>query len=165
MKIVIGTMMLASLCAPAAWAQHGAAAGRGHHDMLRRGAEAMGFDQQRTTHNFLLYDDGGAIQVVARDAGDTASIEAVRRHLQEIARLFKAGDFSKPAHTHAREVPGTATMTRLKTRIEYRYEELPPGGRVHIATRDPEALQAIHAFLRFQIDDHKTGDPGRVIVR
>ena len=30
----------------------------------------MGFDQQRTAHHFLLFKDGGAIDVSVKDAGD-----------------------------------------------------------------------------------------------
>jgi hypothetical protein len=133
-----------------------------HRDMLRRGAQAMGFDQERTVHHFLLYEDGGAIDVAVKEAGDHANLHAVREHLQHIAGLFKAGDFGKPALTHAQPVPGTADMRRLKDRITYRYEETPLGGRVRIVTRDAAALAAVHAFLHFQIKDHQTGDSGVV---
>jgi hypothetical protein len=76
--------------------------------------------------------------------------------------LFKAGDFGKPALTHAHQVPGTADMTRLKERITYQYEETAGGGRVRIVTHNAEALAAVHAFLHFQIEDHRTGDSGLV---
>ena len=130
--------------------------------MLTRGAQAMGFDQERTVHHFLLYEDGGAIDVAVKEASDHANLHAVRQHLQQIAGLFKAGDFGKPALTHAQQVPGTVDMTRLKDRITYQYEETPAGGRVRIVTRDADALSAVHAFLHFQIEDHRTGDPGVV---
>ena len=133
-----------------------------HRDMLTRGAQAMGFDQERTVHHFLLYENGGAIDVAVKEASDHANLHAVRQHLQEIAGLFKAGDFGKPALTHAQQVPGTADMTRLKDRITYQYEETPAGGRVRIVTRDAAALAAVHAFLHFQIEDHRTGDSGVV---
>ena len=133
-----------------------------HRDMLTRGAQAMGFDQDRTVHHFRLYEDGGAIDVAVKEASDHANLHAIRQHLQEIAGLFKAGDFGKPALTHAQQVPGTVDMTRLKDRITYRYEETPGGGRVRIVTRDAEALSAVHAFLHFQIEDHRTGDSGVV---
>jgi hypothetical protein len=133
-----------------------------HRDMLTRGALAMGFDQERTVHHFLLYDDGGAIDVAVKEAGDHRNLQAIREHLQQIAGLFKEGDFGKPELTHAQQVPGTADMTRLEDRITYQYEETTAGGRVRIVTRDTEALGAVHAFLRFQIEDHRTGDPGVV---
>lgn len=130
-----------------------------HHDMLVRGAEAMGFDQERTVHHFLLTEEGGAIDVGVTDPADEVNLQAVRQHLQEIAVLFKAGDFSKPVLTHAQQVPGSEEMARLKDRIGYAYEQTPAGGRVRIVTHDATALEAVHAFLRFQIEDHRTGDP------
>jgi hypothetical protein len=133
-----------------------------HRAMLQRGAQAMRFDQERTVHHFLLYEDGGAIVVSVKDSTDHTNLHAVRQHLKEIAGLFKAGDFGKPALTHAQQVPGTAEMKRLKGRIAYEYEETPAGGRVRIVTRDGDALAAIHAFLHFQIQDHRTGDSGLV---
>ena len=133
-----------------------------HLDTLTRGARAMGFDQERTVHHLLLYPDGGAIEVTVKEASDPANLQAIRRHLAETAALFKAGDFGKPALTHAQQVPGTVEMTRLKDRITYQYQETPAGGRVRIVTRDAEALAAIHTFLHFQIEDHRTGDSGAV---
>ena len=94
-----------------------------HRDMLTRGAQAMGFDQERTVHHFLLYEDGGAIDVAVKEASDQVNLQAIRRHLPQIAGLFKAGDFGKPALTHAQQVPGTVEMTRLKDRITYQYED------------------------------------------
>jgi hypothetical protein len=110
----------------------------------------------------MLYEDGGAIDVAVKEASDHANLHAVRQHLQQIAGLFKAGDFGKPALTHAQQVPGTADMTRFKDRITYQYEQTPGGGRVRIVTRDTDAIAAVHAFLHFQIEDHRTGDSGMV---
>jgi len=36
---------------------------------------------------------------------------------------------------------------------------------VRIKTRDSDALAAVHAFLRFQITEHQTGDPMEVAER
>jgi hypothetical protein len=123
-----------------------------------RGAHVMGFDQQKTTHHFYLYPDGGAIDVAANDPHDEADIKAARAHLPHIAKMFGEGDFSAPVLVHAMNVPGTADLARLKDRLSYHYEETPHGGRVNIVTADPDALAALHRFLRFQIADHKTGD-------
>jgi hypothetical protein len=53
-------------------------------------------------------------------------------------------------------------MKRLQKQIRYSFEETPNGGRAVISSADKEALNAIHRFLRFQIDEHKTGDPVQV---
>ena len=134
-----------------------------HHDGVdSRGDHVMGFDHSKTTHHFRLLADGGAIEADAVDATDVASRDAIRKHFAEIARAFAEGDFSSPMAIHERVPPGVPEMQRLKSALVYTVEETERGGRVRISTTDPEALAAVHAFLRFQIDDHRTGDSGTV---
>jgi len=146
--------------------QHAMPPGVSHEEhqrqMQKRGAAAMGFDQDTTVHRFLLSSDGGAIEVRAKDPADTATCEQIRRHLHEIAGAFADGDFSKPFITHAEMPPGVAVMQQRKAAIRYAFEELPSGGRVRITTHDATAQQAIHEFLRYQIREHGTGDPTKV---
>ena len=131
-----------------------------HHIADRRGASVMGFDQARTTHHFLLFADGGAIDVSVKDAADTKNRDAIRAHLPHIATMFGSGNFESPMLVHdSANVPGTEVMTARKDAILYRYTETPNGGRVTIVTSDPGALDAVHAFLKYQIAEHKTGDP------
>jgi hypothetical protein len=125
----------------------------------RRGAEAMGFDQEKTAHHFNLTTDGGTIAVSTRDADDTTSRDQIRAHLKSIAEEFGRGEFGKPVATHAEVPPGVETMQRSKDQIRYIYDEMPRGGLVRIVTSDAAAIDAIHAFLRYQITEHKTGDP------
>lgn len=125
-----------------------------------RGKHVMGFDQQKTAHHFQLYEDGGAIDVRVKDAADTENLKAIRAHLPHIATMFADGQFDAPMLVHdTKDVPGAADLTRLKSRLQYNFVETPTGGRVDIITTDKEALTALHVFLRFQISDHKTGDP------
>jgi hypothetical protein len=135
--------------------------GRQHqHPGPSRAHDVMGFDQQRTAHHFFLYADGGAIDVTVKDSTDTKDRDAIRSHLPHIATMFGDGDFQAPMLVHSTaNVPGTAVMAAKRSAIRYRYVETPEGGRVDIQTTDPEALAAVHAFLKFQITDHKTGDP------
>ncbi|MFY9557097.1 MAG: hypothetical protein WAV20_12010 [Blastocatellia bacterium] len=124
-----------------------------------RGDHAMGFSHERATHHFRLTSDGGAIEVTANELNDTKSAEQIRGHLSHVARLFKEGDFSKPMFTHGEEPAGVAAMRRLKGVINYTFEEIERGGRVQITSTNTDAINAIHEFLRYQIKDHKTGDP------
>jgi hypothetical protein len=163
--IGIVTVSLSMFLSPIHPAQAGPPQSEARRQLDQRGAHAMGFDQDKTTHHFLLYTDGGAIDVGVKEASDTANRDAIRMHLPHIAMLFGQGRFDLPHFIHATDVPGTAAMTRLKDRIAYRYRETPEGGRVDIVTSDAEALEAIHAFLRFQIADHKTGDSLEVKAR
>src|SRR5438132_11093176 len=119
-------------------------------ELKRRGDAAMGFDQDKTTHHFLLKPDGGVIQVEANDPTDRASRDAIRLHLAEIAKAFARGDFDKPFATHAEVPPGVPAMIRLKASIAYGYESTERGGRVAIVSSSAAALEAIHEFLRYQ---------------
>jgi len=127
-------------------------------EMQERGNRSMGFDQSKTTHHFRALQDGGAIEVTVNDASDSANLAAIRSHLARIARQFTAGDFTSPMLTHGEIPPGAAEMQKLKDKIAYTYEELPTGARVKITTGAPEALVAVHRFLAYQINEHRTGD-------
>ncbi|HYX53266.1 MAG TPA: hypothetical protein VE783_07425 [Candidatus Limnocylindrales bacterium] len=129
------------------------------HALKQRGDTGMGFNQDKTTHHFLIAEDGGAIQVTANNAKDKDSIAEIRMHLQHIASAFQQGDFDIPMFVHDQTPPGVPTLTRLKGEISYKYETIENGGQVAISSANPEALAAIREFLRFQIEEHKTGDP------
>jgi hypothetical protein len=130
-----------------------------HAEMDRRGDQAMGFSQAKTTHHFLLKRDGGAIEVEANETADQESRGRIRQHLAHIAQMFSEGDFNTPMFIHAQNPPGASAMKRLKAEIKYEFEKTERGGRVSIRTSNAEALTAIHDFLRFQIIEHRTGDP------
>jgi hypothetical protein len=146
-------------------AQHMAAAS---HDpgtaVNQRGDAVMGFDHTRTTHHFLLATDGGAIQVEVNDPQDTESLTQIRAHLTQVAKTFASGDFAMPHAVHDRTLAGIPEMSLFKAAISYRYEETERGARVRITTAAPEALKAVHAFLRDQIQDHKTGTDASVVA-
>jgi hypothetical protein len=144
----------------------GVAAQDHHASADKRGAKVMGFDQTRTAHHFWLYADGGAIDVAVKDPADTKNRDSIRSHLPHIAMMFGRGDFNAPMLVHdSANVPGTAVMAERKQTIRYQYADTPNGGRVNIVTSDPGALAAVHAFLKFQFVEHRTGDPTTVRAR
>jgi hypothetical protein len=128
-------------------------------DMEKHGDEAMGFPHDKTTLHFLLSLDGGAIEVTANDSKDSQNVQAIRSHLKHVAAMFSNGDFSVPMFVHDQVPPGVSRMKEKRAQISYGFEELSAGGRIRINTTNPDALKAIHDFLRFQIEDHHTGDP------
>ena len=126
--------------------------------MNKRGDHVMGFDHTKTTHHFLLQEQGGSIEVTANSAGDAESSEQIRMHLKHIAMMFAEGNFNAPMLIHDQTPPGVPVMQELKGEIEYNFEKIERGAAVRISTKNPIALKAIHDFLRFQIKEHKTGD-------
>jgi hypothetical protein len=134
------------------------------HDeaVTSRGDHAMGFSHETTTHHFRLYKTGGAIDVSANELKDSATRDQIRMHLLHISKRFAAGDFDVPMFIHDTTPPGALVMGKLRGQIRYLYSDTPGGAKIQISTANPEALQAIHAFLRFQISDHQTGDATEV---
>ena len=126
---------------------------------MKNGEKEMGFSQTATTHHFLIFKNGGAIQVEVNDEKDNTVRDKIRNHLIEIAKMFQNGIFTTPFAVHGQVPPGVPVMDQLKDKIKYTYEETGNGARVRITTSDPQALAAIHDFLKFQIEEHQTGDP------
>ena len=93
------------------------AARQDHHvSSERRGAMVMGFDQALTSHHFLLFSDGGAIDVSVKDPGDTKNRDAIRSHLSHIAMMFGGGNFDAPMLVHdSANVPGTKVLAERKS--------------------------------------------------
>lgn len=138
--------------------EHASNASQHQEDVEKHGDEAMGFPHDKTTHHFRLYSDGGAIEVTVNDSKDLTNLQAIRSHLSHIVMRFSEGDFSIPMFVHSQVPPGISVMKDKRSAISYTFQESPTGGKVRIKTTDPDALRAIHEFLRFQIEDHHTGD-------
>ncbi|MBV8516334.1 MAG: hypothetical protein JO197_02925 [Acidobacteria bacterium] len=120
--------------------------------------DSFGMAHDAAHHRFTATDDGGTIELRANDAADAKTIAAIQKHLQSIRGEFAKNDFSKPQFVHGRMPDGVDTMQRLHASIMYHYEPLPDGGRVHLMTKNAEAIEAIHAFLKFQAVEHRAGD-------
>jgi hypothetical protein len=131
--------------------------------MMERGEHAMGFSQTSTTHHFSLRADGGVIAVSANDGKDAEAREQIRMHLRHIARAFSHGDFEIPMFVHDQTPPGVPAMKQHARDIQYDVKETEAGGQVTLSSHDREAIDAIHDFLKFQIREHKTGDPETVV--
>jgi hypothetical protein len=123
-----------------------------------RGDQGMGFSHERTTHHFHLFTNGGSIEIASNYAADTISQKAIRDHLRMIAVKFSGGDFLIPMFIHDTVPPGVETMKQLNMKISYLVQNTTGGAEIRITTDDAEAIRAVHDFLKFQIEDHRTGD-------
>jgi hypothetical protein len=158
---IAACLFLLARASPASQQQHDDTAQQQHGNtaMNTRGTHVMGFDQSKTTHHFTLTKTGGIIQVQANDPSDTPSRDHIRMHLEHISKAFAQGDFTDPHEVHAETPPGVPEMKAQKAKITYQYESIANGAKVIITTENPKALKAIHDYLRYQIREHKTGDP------
>lgn len=105
------------------------------HGVNVRGDKAMGFSHEKSTHHFQLLSDGGVIEVSANATSDKTTLDEIRTHLSHVALMKSKG-----------------------TVISYIFESTSAGARVRITTSDQDALNAVHQFLAFQIEDHRTSD-------
>ena len=162
MKTIIRIAAFASLVALPLSAQTPTPAADHHAAVNERGDHVMGFDHEKTTHHFRLTPSGGVIDVSANDPKDTASRDAIRQHLGRIVQMFSAGDFNAPMLIHGQVPPGVPEIKSKLKLIQWKAVDTPAGGSIVITSKDAGAIDAIHQFLRFQIEDHQTGDPKRV---
>jgi hypothetical protein len=159
MSILCALLVCSAMAAGQAHEDHSSAqTDSKHEEMNKRGDQGMGFAQDKITHHFLLRKNGGAIQVTANAADDKTSKGEIQMHLHHIAQAFKSGDFNIPMFVHDKTPPGVVTMAKLKEQIHYKYESAQNGGCVVLSSANADAVAAIHEFLKFQIQEHKTGD-------
>jgi hypothetical protein len=160
MKLIAAALVIAAAPAVAQDHAHCQAASPARREAVDHRHDATtGVPHAASAHHFLLAPTGGEIRLEATDGTDRATRDRIRDHLQAITDAFTAGDFSMPRRIHAETPPGVAVMTERRAAIRYAFHATDRGGRVTIATDDETALRAVHAFLRFQIADHGTGDP------
>jgi hypothetical protein len=100
-----------------------------------RGEHVMGVDQYTSSHLFIPLPDGGRIEL-ERDQPDSAGTQQIRRHMDQIAAAFQAGDFSLPGVVHAHDVPGTTVMASKRAAITYTVEEFPCGAALRLQSAD-----------------------------
>ena len=124
--------------------------------------DTLGVAHETTHHSFRLFDDGAAIELRANRESDTTTIDAIRAHMRVIADQFRANNFSTPMFVHDKTPDGIKTIRELHSQIDFDYESLPAGARIRIKTANPTAVSALHAFMRFQIVEHRTADKGVV---
>jgi hypothetical protein len=98
-----------------------------HASVNEHGDQVMGFSHEKTTHHFELSYEGGAIDVRADDVKDTESRDQIRSHFHHIVQMFSDGNFNAPMLVHSTNVPGTATMTKLKDELHWSMTEAARG--------------------------------------
>ncbi len=118
------------------------------------GAEVMPFDLDATTHIFTDTASGGVQDVVADDPQDELNIEAIRRHLDNEATKFRAGDFSDPEAIHGSAMPGLATLQERSDEIAIDLTNTPTGASITYTATDADLIEAIHLWFAAQTTDH-----------
>ena len=125
-------------------------------------ANLMLFDQDKTTHHFYLLKNGGAVELSAKDPADKSTIDAIQKHLASQAKSFEKGNFDMPAAEKGKVPDGVNTMKKLRKEITFEVMQMDAGAALRMFSVNTQARQAIQDFLKFQIEEHHTGDPTEV---
>ena len=83
-------------------------------------------------------------------------------------QLVVVGNLAQMHQQFGQGVPGLDRIAEARGRkatITVRSSTPDEGSQIDFSTKDPGALQGLHEFLRFQIDDLKTGDSPEVRER
>jgi hypothetical protein len=123
-------------------------------EVAERGAQVMPFDLEKTTHRFSKNIHGVTETVVADDPADVQQITLIRAHLRKERSRFADGDFADPAAIHGRDMPGLRILEQGAPAIDIRYTDVREGGRITFKARDPDLVNALHAWADAQVDDH-----------
>ncbi|MDQ4074128.1 MAG: hypothetical protein M3162_07480 [Thermoproteota archaeon] len=123
--------------------------------MIERGNIAMGFDQNKITHQFITTSYGGIIKITALDNKDNQTVAQIKNHVKDIQKEFTEGNFTKPFFIHAQDVPGTDIMNHKRDLIEYRIEDIENGSSLILLANDKDLINAINQFFKFQSEEHK----------
>lgn len=122
----------------------------------------MPFDEDKAVHHFYLLKNGGAVEVSAKDPGDKTTVTAIQKHLEMQAKLFEKGNFDAPIAEHGKVPDGVNTIKKLRKEITFEVMEMDAGAALRMFSVNNQARQAIQDFLKFQIQEHHTGDPTEV---
>jgi len=127
--------------------------------LLSRVTRVSGFDSARVNRHFYVLKNGGALEITVKDPKDEDTIKAIRSYLKKESELWTKGNFDTVATVYGRVPESTVQLKKLREDVTYAVVPEENGGVIRLLTVNPSAKAAIHDYLRFQIDQLKTGDP------
>jgi hypothetical protein len=130
--------------------------------------EPIHYDRHRVVHHFYLYPDGGMMTLVVADPSDAETRKAVRAYVQRVSQLMVFGNLERMREQFGQGVPGLNRIAEARGRkatITVHSSTPDEGSHIIFSTADPGALEGLHEFLRFQMEDLKTGDSREVRER
>src|SRR5690348_11467331 len=112
------------------------------------GAPVMPFNPHSITHAFQMNQTGGIQQITAKDPNDKDLVAAIRTHLEAEAERFGNGQYSDPAWTHGKAMPGVKYLSAIKPgQMAITYRNVQGGAAVDYVGRDAATVDAIHKWL------------------
>ena len=138
------------------WSQTSAPA---ETDLNSRFSKALGIDADKISQHYYLVKNGGVIEFTSKDPADSATISAVQKYLEAQKDLFEKGKNETGSEIHGKVPDGVLTLKKLRNDITFFAVKTDGGAALRMFSVNTQARQAIQDFLKFEITEHKTGDP------
>jgi hypothetical protein len=158
MVAVLGVFLVLSALASVGWSQS-ASATPSDNDLNSRFSKALGTDASRIVQHYYLVKNGGVIEFTAKDPNDTTTISALQKYIDTQKDLFEKGKNDPDADVHGKVPDGVPILRKLRNEITFFAVKNDDGAALRMFSVNHQARQAIQNFLKFQINEHKTGDP------
>lgn len=127
--------------------------------LLSRISRVAGFESERVNRHFYVLKNGGVTEVTVKDPADEATLKAIQTHLKKEAELYAKGNFENITAMYGKAPDSVVMMKKFRDEITYAMVPEENGAVIRMFTVNPQAKAAIHEYLKFQIDQLKTGDP------
>ncbi len=150
-----GVLFLVLTTASIGWSQSPAST----DDLNTRFSKALGTDANKIVQHYYLVKNGGVIEFTAKDPNDTAAISALQKYMDVQKDLLEKGKNDDDADVHGRVPDGVPGLKRLRNEITFFAVKTDNGAVLRMFSVNDQARQAIQEFMKFQIREHKTGDP------
>jgi hypothetical protein len=152
----VAPVILVLIVASLAWSQ---TPPTGDSDINARFSKSLGTDANRIFQHYYLVKNGGVIEFTAKDPADNASVAAVQKYLATQKDLFEKGKNEGDADVHGKIADGVPVLKKLRNEITFFTVKNEDGAVLRMFSTNDQARQAIQDFIKFQINEHKTGDP------
>lgn len=129
-----------------------------------RFSKALGTDVDKVVQHYYLVKNGGVIEFTAKDPADNATIATVQKYLEAQKDLFEKGKAEADAEIYGKIPDGLPALKKLRNEITFFAVNTDSGAALRMFSVNEQARQAIQDFMKFQINEHKTGDPLQVAV-
>ncbi len=147
--IVLGSALVIAQSAPA----------NPEQEVDTRFSRALGVPLDKVTIHYYLVKNGGVIELSAKNTGDSGTIAALQKYLQNQKDLWEKGKETAVTEVHMHPPEAAATMRKLRNDITFYAAKTDNGGVLRMFSINDQARVAIQDYLRFEINEHKTGDP------
>lgn len=129
------------------------------NDLNIRFSKTLGTDANKIVQHYYLVKNGGVIEFTAKDPNDSSVVSAVQKYLDAQKDMFEKGKNDVDADIHGKIPDGLAALKKLRNEITFFAVRSDSGAALRMFSVNGQARQAIQEFLKFQINEHKTGDP------